>query len=194
MPPNFHFASGWRNNEIVSLEWKHVGEDTIRLAAENSKNDEPRNFPLIGTVADIVARRAAKRTPVCANVFCQGGRPITDMTWRKHWRRAAVKAGLGSFDAKGKYRGVNPHDCRRAFITDAVNAGIDSQTARTLSGHKCRAVFDRYRIVTNDVLRQAIERREAYVAERAADSKVVVLADRRFGQLSDDSRRTSEKS
>jgi integrase len=41
---SFHLCTGWRNREVLGLEWKHVREGTIRLVAENSKTDVPRDF------------------------------------------------------------------------------------------------------------------------------------------------------
>jgi integrase len=174
----FKFASGWRGNEVLTLEWKHVRADSIRLAEEYSKTGEPRDFPLTGAVAQLIEHWRAMRSPICPYVFHRRGKPLSYSNLRRVWRRAACKVGLGSMNG-GRYQGVNLHDTRRAFVTDSVNAGIDPQTARTLSGHKTNSIFERYRIVTSEVLARAIERREQYVEQRATEQKVVVLSERR---------------
>jgi integrase len=164
----FYFASGWRGIEIRSLKWEHVRGDMIHLVEEHSKTGATRDFPLHGAAAEIIARREAARLPFCAFVFHRNGRPISYRAFIKAWKRAAFRAGLGA---------VNPHDSRRAFITSAVDSGIDPQVVRTLSGHRSNVVFERYRIVSNDVLRGAVERRERYVTERAEERKVIPLAE-----------------
>jgi site-specific recombinase XerD len=185
----FHFATGWRGKEVRTLQWKYVRHDSsvIRLAAEYSKTDEGRDFPLIGKVAEIIARRETRRVPASPYVFHRNGRPILYRTWLYALYRAACKAGLGNFDDNGKYHGVKPHDSRRAFITESVDAGNDAQTVMMLSGHKSARIFDHYRRVRLDILVRAVERREAHAAERAEDRKVVVLADRRIAQKLDNS-------
>ena len=51
------------------------------------------------------------------------------------WYPAAVKAGVGAFDADGKYRGPSFHDLRRTSATGLVVAGVDVKTAQSRLGH-----------------------------------------------------------
>jgi site-specific recombinase XerD len=185
----FHFATGWRGKEIRTLQWKYVRHDSgvIRLAAEYSKTDEGRDFPLVGKVAEVIARREAKRVPASPYVFHRRGRPILYRTWLYALYRAGCKAGLGHFDAEGTYHGVKPHDSRRSFITESVDAGNDPQTVMILSGHKSARIFDNYRRVRLDILARAVQRREEHAAERAEDPKVVVLSDRKVIRKLDNS-------
>jgi integrase len=170
----FYFATGWRGSETLKLEWRHVREGTIRLVEENSKTAEPRDFPIHGAVADILTRRAATRSLVTPYVFHRRNRQVNYRGWLTAWDAAARRAGLGA---------VKPHDARRAFATESVNSGIDPQVVMQLTGHKTPAMLNRYRIVTAETLKRAIERREQYVAERTDDSKVVVLADHRASSV-----------
>jgi integrase len=183
----FYFATGWRGLEIRSLRWEDVRHESgvIHLVEEFSKNGEPRDFPLTGRVAEVIARREAERLPFCPYVFHRGdGKQVVYRTWLKKWKWAAIKAGLGTYDRnrmRFRYQGISPHDARRSFCTEAMNAVGDSQIVRTLSGHKSNTIFERYRIVRTETLARAIEMREEYVAtkEPSQTAKVVVLAEHR---------------
>jgi hypothetical protein len=47
---------------------------------------------------------------------------------------------------------------RRSFVTKARRMGIVESVVMRMSGHKTRAVFDRYNIVSQDDLRDAVRR------------------------------------
>jgi integrase len=162
----FYFCTGWRGGEIRKLEWRHVGTDSIRLISENSKTNEPRNYPLVGDVLEIIARRRTARIPACPYVFHRHYKQVGYRSWLYAWDAAAAKAGLA---------GVKPHDARRAFATESVNSGIDPQTVMALTGHKTPAMLNRYRIISADTLAKAIERREQFVTEQQKPRKVIPI-------------------
>jgi len=53
------------------------------------------------------------------------------------------------------------HDLRRSFVTRARRMGVPESVVMRMSGHKTRAVFDRYNIVSEEDLREAVARIEA---------------------------------
>jgi len=81
--------------------------------------------------------------------------PETEEAWkdiRKVFRRACKAV---------KLTGVWFHDLRRSFVTNARRRGVPESVVMRMSGHRSRAVFDRYNIVEEDDLRDAVKRIEA---------------------------------
>jgi integrase len=93
-------------------------------------------------------------------VFCytrgqKTGQRITESGFNKAWRKARVAAGCP---------GRIPHDFRRTAVRTLVRAGVPERVAMQLTGHKTRAIFDRYNITSPGDLREAAQRLDAYAA------------------------------
>jgi integrase len=153
----FAYESGWRKGELRTLEWSSVDKDNTRviLRRENSKNGEPRILPLVGELADIIARRRQARPyktktgePALSEfVFHRRGRPVGDI--RKAWRTACERAGLPD---------LLFHDLRRSAVRNLDRDGISQSVAMAITGHKTASVYRRYRIVNEDDIRAALGR------------------------------------
>jgi integrase len=180
----FDYLVGWRKGEVSSLLWEDMDGDEIRLRGVNSKNEAPR-LVLGGELAEIIERRRADRWvqaksgPVMsAYVFHLKGCPVGD--FKKAWRSACVKAGLGRFECKKcgkvldrprcrecrketKYYGPLYHDFRRTAARNMIRAGVPEKVAMAVTGHKTRSMFDRYNIVNGADLREAMDLTQAYL-------------------------------
>ena len=86
---------------------------------------------------------------------------VTVRAWRTALRDACHKAKI-------PHRLL--HDCRRTAARNLIRAGVPERIAMMLTGHKTRAVFDRYNIVNEQELLTAGERLAAYVSKSGSPS------------------------
>ena len=132
------YYSGWRKNEILGLTWDEIDEagGVIRLSPGRSKTLVGRILPISPPIADALARRRARRDPDSLLVFHRDGIPVR--RWRTAWRTACQAAGVPTRFL---------HDCRRTAARNLIRANVPERVAMLLTGHKSRAIFDRYNII-----------------------------------------------
>lgn len=152
---DFAYYSGWRRNEILGLTWDDIDTPggVIRLPPQRSKTRTGRILPISGPLQAVLDRRRKTDLVGTERVFGRDGVPVR--TWR-HALRDACR--------KGRVPHRLLHDCRRTAARNLVRAGVPERVAMLLTGHKTRAVFDRYNIVNEQELLTAGERLASYVA------------------------------
>jgi integrase len=84
---------------------------------------------------------------IISHVFHHRGRPIVN--YYKAWHKACDPAKLAD---------RIPHDIRRTVVRNMVRAGVVERVAMQMTGHKTRAVFDRYHIVSDSDLKEAAKK------------------------------------
>jgi integrase len=154
----FGYLTGWRKGEITSLTWADVDYRgrVIRLRPEASKSGQGRLLGLEGELWQLIERRWAARhmgERLIPWMFHRNGVRIGN--FRKAWGSACKRAGMA---------GKLFHDLRRTAVRNMVRAGVRERVAMAISGHRTRSVFDRYNIVSDADLRDAIVKTVAYVA------------------------------
>src|SRR5262249_53976850 len=188
----FAYGSGWRKGELATLEWSAADKDDTRitLRREHSKNGEPRVLPLVGELAEIIARRRQARTyttrtgetALSVYVFHRDGVPIRD--FRGAWAAACIAAGFSKpkvrrdgrpvLDRKGQPV-MKPtlifHDLRRSAVRNLMAAGVDQSVAMRVTGHQTISVFQRYRIVSDDDVRAALGKVQGHNSGHKRDSE-----------------------
>jgi integrase len=153
----FAYQIGWRTrSEVLPLTWQQVDLDagTVRLEVGTTKNKDGRIIYLTEELRELLEmqwREHIAHYPECPYIFHHpDGQRIKDIRW--FWTKACKEAGLV---------GKIPHDFRRTTVRNMVRAGIPERVAMMISGHKTRAIFDRYHIVSDGDLRSCSQIVEA---------------------------------
>ena len=155
---DFAYYSGWRKREILELPWREVDAagGVIRLSPQRSKTRVGRVLPISAPIAAVLARRRAQRRGQDPLVFRRD--TVTVRAWRTAWPEACRRAGVP---------GRLLHDCRRTAARNLVRAGVPERVAMQLTGHRSRAIFDRYNIVQEAELQHAGHQLWTYLARGA---------------------------
>ena len=155
----FAYLTGWRmRSEIQTLQWPQVDfkAGIVRLEPGAAKNKEARLFPFsVWPELAEVLRSQRERTTALEHatgsiipwVFHRNGRPIKDI--RKAWKNACRDAG---------FPGMIPHDFRRTAVRRLEQAGVPRKTAMRLVGHKTESIYQRYMIVVEKDLVDAVKK------------------------------------
>lgn len=134
-------------------------------------------LPLGGELAAIIERRLQARavenpdgsTGLAEFVFhCGDGRPVRD--FRKTWATACSEA---------KMPGILFHDLRRSAVRNLDRSGVGQAVAMKITGHKTVSVYQRYRIVNESDMRDALERAQAAIASSKERRVIAISAEAR---------------
>ncbi len=142
--------TGWRKSEALRLTWDQVDWEghLMRLYATQTKGGDARVFPFgrAPELKELLEERWAQRDRLF--VFHRCGARID--SFRRVWTRACKKAGL---------EGRLVHDLRRTAARDFRRRGVSEGEIMKLCGWKTRAMFDRYNIIDEADLAEAVAKR-----------------------------------
>lgn len=164
-PVWFGYYTGWRREEVFSLEWSQVDTDAGEVRLWTSKNDEPRVFPIDAApgLRQLIETQLARRdewkkaghiTPFVFARFIKKKKLVRRMVdFRKAWDTACIAAGCP---------GMEFHDLRRSAARNLEMAGWPRSMIMRWMGHETEAMFHRYRIVSaadRDIVSRMLEER-----------------------------------
>jgi integrase len=180
-PAEFAYITGWRiQSEVLTLQWTQIDTRARVIRLFISKNDEGRVVPygkhprLVALIEEqerirdafardgrivpwvfpddgnVLDRFIPERVGQPLFYVCKQEQDRVTMIGyaRQTWKAACVAAGVP---------GKIPHDFRRTAVRNMVRAGIPEKIAMEITGHKTRTVFDRYNIVNEADLANALE-------------------------------------
>jgi integrase/recombinase XerD len=133
---------GLRRSEAVALDLADYLPDSGAITVRSGKGRKDRTTYLDGGAADALADWLAVRGATAGPLLCpvnKGGK-ITI-------RRLSDQAVLGALQKRATQAMVkrfSPHDLRRTFISDLLDAGADIATVQRMAGHASPETTSRY--------------------------------------------------
>jgi len=184
------YTFGWRVSEVKKLCVQQIdlGSSRILLDPETTKNDDGRvvKFKPGSTLANLLSACCQGKHADDYVFTREDLNAIRD--FRSKWAKVCCAADLGQMvcptcskvvDAAGrcakcsvkwnlkklKYVGLIFHDLRRSAARNARARGVAEGVIMKMGGWKTRSVFERYAIVAESDMADAIERVEALRAQ-----------------------------
>jgi len=154
------YHTGARKGEIrqIRIDRIDLRAKRIELPGRTTKNKKPRFLPIYGDMAAELDMAIAAADAKCPFLIQHEGHPVQD--WEKAWATARKAAGVPQ---------TLFHDLRRTALTNMIEAGFSEKEAMEISGHKTRAVFDRYHIVSETRLKQLAAKLEQHMQTKEAN-------------------------
>lgn len=137
--------TGIRISELVALDKSdiEVSERKGNLYVRNGKGNKSRTIPLHPEARRAIRQYLEERTDNDPALFLS--------THKKRISVRSVQSLCEKYD-------IHPHKFRHTFVTDLVDAGVDDETIRTLTGHEHVAMIARYRSVRQEDKEAAINK------------------------------------
>jgi len=150
------YVGGLRRAELAALKVEHYVPDPPTLTVKSGKGDKDRVVPLEPSAAVVVDAWLRVRGARPGRLFLpvnKGGRI----------RGAGITAGavynaLARRAAEAKIAHASPHDLRRSFVSDLLEAQVDISTVQQLAGHANVTTTARYDRRGEASKRKAVEK------------------------------------
>lgn len=142
---------GWRVGELLSMRVKQVDliSRTIRLEPGTTKNRDGREVTMTKRVQELLKLCVFGKQPEGFVFTRSNGTPVRD--FRGTWEKACGKAGVF---------GLLFHDLRRTAARNLRKAGVAEGVIMKIGGWRTRSVFERYAIVSQADIADAIGKLE----------------------------------
>ena len=173
------YVTGWRiKSEILTRQKSHLDlvQGWLRLDPGETKNGEGRMFPLTPELRAVLERQLARTREkemttgqIIPWLFHREGEPIR--SFRRAWLTACKRAGVPQ---------RIPHDFRRSAVRNLERAGVPRSAAMALVGHKTEAIYRRYAIADEGMLREgAVKLATLHKTEQGTGRNVIPFAETR---------------
>jgi len=126
------YSTGLRREEVVALDLQDYDQDGGRLLIRGKGNKERNAYPEEGAseaLADWLAIRGYEPGPIFLPINKAGkqtNRRLTNQAIYNLLRKRALEAAV---------KGFSPHDLRRTFVSDLLDAGADIAIVAKMAGH-----------------------------------------------------------
>lgn len=157
------YTYGWRKGELAGLRVSQVdlAERTVELNPGETKNDQGRVVVMTTKAWELLQSCVAGKTSDELVFTRPDGSAVRN--FRRIWARACRAAGVPD---------LLFHDLRRSGIRNMRRQGIAEKVAMTISGHRTRSVFERYNIIDQADLKEAVARIEQGAQRRVKRRRV----------------------
>jgi integrase len=142
---------GWRVSELLNMRVSQVDvlARTIRLEPGTTKNRDGREVTMTRRVHELLKLCAFGKTLESFVFTRSNGEPVRD--FRGTWAKACKEAGVP---------GLLFHDLRRTAARNLRRAGVAEGVIMKIGGWRTRSVFERYAIVSQTDIVEALGRLE----------------------------------
>jgi integrase len=161
------YTFGFRKGELLALRVNQIDllEYKITLDPGTTKNGDGRIVKMTDEVHGLLVPCVRGKNPDEFVLTWEGGKPVRD--FRDRWDKLTKAAKLD---------GLLLHDLRRSAVRNLIRAGVPERVAMTISGHKTRAIFDRYNIVSETDLAEAAKKIERSRENSLSTAQVAATA------------------
>lgn len=154
------YGGGLRRDEAVSADLGDLDLEGANLRVKG-KGNKQRAVPLATSVRDALERWVRTRGPEPGRLFVpvrKGGRVdrVDSQGVPRMLSGQAVLMILRRLARRGSVAPFSPHDARRTFISDLLDAGVDLSTVQQLAGHAQVSTTARYDRRGEHVRRRAV--------------------------------------
>ncbi len=168
------YTYGWRHEELLALRARQVNlvAGTIWLEPGTTKNAEGREVSMTLPVRALLTQCVHGKDQDDHVFTREDGKPVRD--FRGAWASACEAANVP---------GLLFHDLRRTAARNLRRAGVAEGVIMKIGGWKTRSVFERYAIVSQSDIRDAMTKLEAgQQRDNAEAAQEQNEAQKQFGQ------------
>jgi integrase len=140
-------TTGARRGELLGLTWGDMDLERAVAHIRTTKNDHPRDLPLLPAVVAELARFTSERTEAC--VFPSRSRLSAPRHFESSWLAALKRAGIRRFRF---------HDLRHTCASYLAQNGASLLEIADVMGHRQLAMVKRYAHLTTETKARLVGR------------------------------------